>query len=362
LLLLYKFKFYELLNNCPLGVIILDLNRQIIAANKSFLKLIGEKQIENILGKRLGEALNCIHRDEMEAGCGTSIFCKECGAAKAIKNAKETSELNVFECRINSKKNDFLIAYDLKVYVSKFAIKGFDFLLVYLKDISFEKQKKIFERVFFHDILNLFHVIKNLTDILIDKNNQEDLKEILELLELSNNYLFNEIIFHRNISLAENRELKIEKEFISANLILKETYNLFYKEAISESKLFTVTYLEKDVTIETNKSMVVRSLQNLVKNAFEATKKDDRIRLFAEIDEKQIYFKVWNERVIPENIQAQIFQKSFSTKAEEGRGIGTYSVKLFIENYLNGKVFFISNEKEQTCFTIALPRAFSEKI
>jgi len=108
--------------------------------------------------------------------------------------------------------------------------------------------------------------------------------------------------------------------------------------------------------------MVVRSLQNLVKNAFEATKKDDRIRLFAEIDEKQIYFKVWNERVIPENIQAQIFQKSFSTKAEEGRGIGTYSVKLFIENYLNGKVFFISNEKEQTCFTIALPRAFSEKI
>lgn len=155
----------------------------------------------------------------------------------------------------------------------------------------------------------MFHVIKNLTDILIDKNNQEDLKEILELLELSNNYLFNEIIFHRNISLAENRELKIEKEFISANLILKETYNLFYKEAISESKLFTVTYLEKDVTIETNKSMVVRSLQNLVKNAFEATKKDDRIRLFAEIDEKQIYFKVWNERVIPENIQAQIFQK-----------------------------------------------------
>ena len=35
---------------------------------------------------------------------------------------------------------------------------------------------------------------------------------------------------------------------------------------------------------------------------------------------------------------ARIFQRSFSTKAERGRGLGTYSMKLLGEGYLHGRV------------------------
>ena len=58
-------------------------------------------------------------------------------------------------------------------------------------------------------------------------------------------------------------------------------------------------------------------------------------------------FRVNNPGVIPANIRTQIFQRSFSTKGH-GRGLGTYSMKLFGENYLNGKVYFQSNEKQGT--------------
>jgi len=65
---------------------------------------------------------------------------------------------------------------------------------------------------------------------------------------------------------------------------------------------------------------------------------------------------VWNEGVIPESVKLQIFQRSFSTKANAGRGIGTYSVKLFVEKYLGGKVNFVSNPENQTSFVISLPK------
>jgi sensor histidine kinase regulating citrate/malate metabolism len=55
----------------------------------------------------------------------------------------------------------------------------------------------------------------------------------------------------------------------------------------------------------------------------------------------------------------QIFQRSFSTK-DRNRGIGTYSVKLVTENYLKGKVSFISNEAEGTIFKVELNKSWQE--
>jgi sensor histidine kinase regulating citrate/malate metabolism len=54
-------------------------------------------------------------------------------------------------------------------------------------------------------------------------------------------------------------------------------------------------------------------------------------------------------------VQLQIFQRSFSTKGENGRGIGAYSVKLFGEGYLKGKVAFSSSDPEGTVFSLSLP-------
>lgn len=57
---------------------------------------------------------------------------------------------------------------------------------------------------------------------------------------------------------------------------------------------------------------------------------------------------------MPDEVKLQIFQRSFSTKGR-GRGIGTYSIKLFTEKYLEGKVSFTSKEGEGTVFTVELP-------
>jgi len=59
--------------------------------------------------------------------------------------------------------------------------------------------------------------------------------------------------------------------------------------------------------------------------------------------------------LMPEPVRLQIFQKSFSTKGA-GRGLGTYSMRLFSERYLKGAVTFRSTKSEGTRFLARYPK------
>ena len=53
---------------------------------------------------------------------------------------------------------------------------------------------------------------------------------------------------------------------------------------------------------------------------------------------REVVFSVHTPQVMPPEVQMQVFQRSFSTKAKTGRGIGTHSMKLLGERYLGGRV------------------------
>jgi sensor histidine kinase regulating citrate/malate metabolism len=57
---------------------------------------------------------------------------------------------------------------------------------------------------------------------------------------------------------------------------------------------------------------------------------------------------------MPKDVRQQVFQRSFSTKGT-GRGLGTYSMKLLGEKFLNGKVSFKSTAAAGTVFSLELP-------
>ena len=67
----------------------------------------------------------------------------------------------------------------------------------------------------------------------------------------------------------------------------------------------------------------------------EATETNESITAGIEDRGKKIVFWVRNNQVIPEDIQFQLFHRSFSTKGS-GRGLGTYSIRLLTENFLKG--------------------------
>ena len=75
----------------------------------------------------------------------------------------------------------------------------------------------------------------------------------------------------------------------------------------------------------------------MLKNALEATSPSGTVTLACIETNDAVTFLVSNPEVMPQEVQLQIFQRSFSTKGEAGRGIGTYSMKLFGERYLGGR-------------------------
>jgi signal transduction histidine kinase len=123
---------------------------------------------------------------------------------------------------------------------------------------------------------------------------------------------------------------------------------------VLKSRKLEVCVTCTDFRLKTDAALLKRILLNMAKNAAEASPEKSEIRISCSTKPGKAIFSVNNTGTIPEDVRLQIFQRSFTTKGP-GRGLGTYSMKLFGENYLHGRVYFRSNEKQGTTFTIELP-------
>jgi sensor histidine kinase regulating citrate/malate metabolism len=76
---------------------------------------------------------------------------------------------------------------------------------------------------------------------------------------------------------------------------------------------------------------------NLIQNTLKGSSPGQTVTLSL-TNEGVPTFPVHNLGVMEEETRLQVFQRSFSSKAEPGRGIGVYSAKLLTEKYLHGSV------------------------
>ncbi|MBU2493460.1 MAG: HAMP domain-containing histidine kinase [Bacteroidetes bacterium] len=354
--LLNNSTIHQLIEGFPEIVVLLNEHRQIIACNSIGLKSFGCENIYEISGKRIGEALNCIQAFKFSGGCGTSIFCKECGAAKALNTTINLNSNAVEECRITADINGIETAFDFRVFTQSIVYDKNIYTMVTLRDISNEKRKESLERIFFHDVLNTVSAARGLAEVLPEFDDKTQRVELISSLLGSMDQLIDEIVSQQELSNAEKGNLSPNMEVEKIENIVKGVKRL-YSIKIKNGKInLDINVQNPDLEIITDQHLLIRSLGNLLKNAIEASNENDTIDLNVIENKKNIQFKISNQAIIPQNIQLQLFQRSFSTKNEKGRGIGLYSVKLIIEQYLKGNVGFVSNKKQGTVFTLSLPK------
>jgi signal transduction histidine kinase len=169
-----------------------------------------------------------------------------------------------------------------------------------------------------------------------------------------------EIKNQRLVLQAEKGELKASLMQATVGNILKELKSFFTGYSPDEAHRLTIAMKDGPTILTTCPALLTRVLANMVKNALEATRNGDQVRVWFEMRGGQPCFVVHNPGMIPEQIALQIFKRSFSTKGEPGRGLGTYSMKLFGEQYLGGNVGFTTSKEDGTSFFIILPPTESE--
>lgn len=338
-------------NSVSSMIVILNKERQIIFANKLFLEFLGLTEPSFILGRRTGEAARCIHSASNAGGCGTSEFCRTCGAINAILESHSGNQ-SVKECRIITHEKD---ALDLQVTASPYSPNGEMFTIFSVNDISHEKRRQTLERVFFHDVLNSAGGITGLSDLLQKMKDPSEIAEIAQMISRTASALVEEIEAQRYLSAAERNDYQLNYTQTNSLEIVNELKELYAKHEVTSGKNLETHPDAENITMETDTVLLRRILSNMIKNALEASLPNETVTINCSDSEKLVLFAVHNHNFIEHETQLQLFKRSFSTKGV-GRGIGTYSMKLFGEKYLKGKVWFKSNEETGTTFFAGIPK------
>ena len=292
------------------------------------------------------------------SGCGTGEHCSTCGAVFTVIRSADTRGRITSECRLTI-NSDNPVALDLQVVATPLAIDGEQLTLCILRDISMEKRRLVLERVFFHDVLNTVGGIHGVASLLAEKDNLEADREVEYrqwMISLTER-LMDEIQHQRKLLAAERGEFKPILGMVKVSEILQDVHTLYLNHGVSEHRQLLLTSVP-DCQIVSDGALLRKILGNLVKNALEATPRGGTITIAGAYDDDTVSFTVHNPTVMPREVQLQLFQRSFSTKGE-GRGIGTYSIRLFGERYLKGKIDFSSREPDGTTFTFTIPKHFS---
>ncbi len=339
----------RLFDAIPDIVLVLNRQRQIVFANGAVLTSLGLNSQDSILGLRPGEALGCVHAFETEGGCGTTEFCQTCGAVHAILSSLKGHEA-IKECRITQQSGE---ALDLRVWTTPLDVEGEQFSVFAIKDISHEKRRRALERIFFHDILNAASGVRGFAELLTIVSSEE-----LELVKRSlynlSERLIEEINAQRDLSAAENNELTVHPGPINSIELLQELVTGYQHFVAANNCLLKIDSTSIPVQFTSDRTLLRRVLGNMIKNALEACQPGETVTLACFSDDERVEFTVRNPSYIPRRIQLQIFQRSFSTKGQ-GRGLGTYSIKLLSQRYLKGEVTFFSSPKHGTEFKVRYP-------
>ncbi|WP_163326284.1 sensor histidine kinase [Draconibacterium mangrovi] len=332
-------------------VIILNKHRQVVYANNSYKDFCRQLNHDPLIGKRPGETFNCANAFNSITGCGTTNACKSCGAVNAILESQK-GKRSTKQCQILTIEND---ALDLEVTANPLDLEGEKLTIFSVIDISADKRRESLERVFIHDILNSAGAISGLSSILKEIDDPEQLQDIAQTIESASQNLIEEIQAQRELGAAERGELQLQLREVNSNTLLTDLQRTYAKHELNNGKPVQISMDSTDCTLTTDLVLVRRILGNMIKNAIEMNVPHDTITLACKESENQIELSVHNNSIVPGKVKDQLFKRFFSTKGK-GRGLGTYSMKLLGEKYLNGKVGFTSCEESGTTFYIQLPK------
>ncbi|MBN2684421.1 MAG: HAMP domain-containing histidine kinase [Pontiellaceae bacterium] len=326
---------------------VVNEQRQVVACNDKLLAELGIEDPHALLGLRPGEILKCVHAHEKPAGCGTTKYCSSCGAAIAMVTSFETNACSERLCALKTDTDEIA----LKVRSQPITLDGRRFLLLFLQDESRKELQASLERTFFHDIGNTLHIMKGISDLLFEDQPSKDIAAIKKATDR----LLEEVIMQRKLMDDCALHYDPKKEEVDAAEVFEELRSEMEQHPAAKKKNLALSVSDTNLHLHTDRPMLMRVLSNMLINACEATPPGGTIRLELERRDNRVEFSVWNHQAIPPEIQRRIFQRHFSTKNQPGRGIGTYSTKLFGEKFLRGKVSFTSSPERGTTFRFALP-------
>jgi len=346
----------ELLRTAGGLLAVLNEHRQLLVINDALLRHLGFEDAATTLGLRLGEALGCVHVDDAPWGCGTGRLCRSCGAAIAIVASLAGDDPVERDCALSRTTGGTDITDTfLRVRGVRTVVQGRPFVLLFLLDATREHRQAALERVFLHDVSNIAQGLLGSAEMLAEGVGPDD-EELRRAVLNHAEWISDEIALHRTTCQVELGDFHLRTSDVEVAALLQRVRSAFIHHPLAAGKQLLLELPSSPASLSTGATVLRRVLANMITNALEAEASGATVRLGAQELDGVTRFVVHNPSAIPEPVQDRIFTRHFSTKGELGRGLGTYSMKLYGERILGGRVGFSSSEALGTRFWIELPQ------
>ncbi len=343
--------------NIPLPMLVVNNTRQIVYANARMLDSLKQESLDGLLGQRPGELLHCLFSVEHADGCGVSEYCRGCGALRAMCTGLAGQASRALTSVLS--RGEGLNTKDLMIDCSHLGIGDEHFALLFIEDVTWRREERDMERMFFHDMLNLAGGIKGLIDI-VAVDVQPNLRNEAKLMREGYQLLLDELALQAELKAACNGELQPEVIRVPVLELLRNVAGLYQVHPSGRGKQLRVASGTLPETIRTDPRIFTRVLGNLVKNALEAAPDGSEVVLGCRSDEGGTWFYVENEGAVSQRVRDALFTPDMESSESGGRGLGLRSVKLFVEKYLGGRVAFDGRNDGRVEFSVWLPKAPDE--
>ena len=346
------------LDSSNIEMIVLNKNLQIVVANLAMESRLGIAGSDVLIGRRLGEILCCVNASTGKSACGDGETCSHCGVSRIARDSLESSVPKEGECLVITGPEFGSKAYEYFIRATGVTLGGNGFSVVSLQDVGDRKRRRVLERVFIHDLNNTVTGLVGWSQVL-EEDPEHNAAVAAEKIGILTKRLAREVGDHRMLLAVESNEYQVHLETVLPRDIIRDVIAVFSHSGIVAEKTLRTAEPIADVTLNTDPAILSRILTNMLKNALEAEDGGATIEIGCHVTGTECRFFVTNPSEMPADAKMNVFKRSFSTKAAYGRGIGTYSMKLFGEHCLGGRVAFTSSEKDGTTFYIDLERALS---
>ena len=333
----------QIFDKIPVIILVLNQLRQVVFANEYFKKVAKIENLKEVLGLRPGEIFSCIYSNISEGGCGTTKFCKYCGAVNAIlSSSKGVSDIR--ECIITQREGNTVF---FEVSASPIEILDNCYILFSLKDISDEKKRLYLEKQLLSRFFNSLSEIKIGSNLLMDTIKEN---ELVETLDKKIRILLNEINFQKLILDAENFKLDVNPIKLNSLELFKEITEKFNHV----NNRIIVKESSESIDFVSDYNLLFLVLKLGTQYALHGISDDKKISIYSKKDKNNIIMSIETPKFIPEDIQYKLFQKDYLANFKSSR-IEAYLVHLITSMYLKGKITIVSEKENGTTFSLKLP-------
>ncbi len=217
-----------------------------------------------------------------------------------------------------------------------------------------------------HDLRNPLNAIIGFIDLLImdmkagELNIQEAVTDLEMVLNSAKQMvgLISELL---DISAIESGKVNLDLQRNNMNLIFEECERIHRKHAAQKNITLIIDKNAELPDVVIDKSRIAEVVDNLLSNAIKYTFPDGKVRLFAEVQPKEVCVHIQDSgQGLNENDMKQIFRsfKKLSarpTAGESSTGFGLAIVKKIVELH-HGRVWVESRFNEGSTFSFSIPR------